>query len=62
MASYDGRNPVFLTDAAGGNQRGSGSAGGLSIDTPEGQPVTIAVRALTGTVTASVLVRISEDW
>ena len=64
--TMSGGNSLYsaLVDATGSNKSQSGMlrGDGLSIDIPEGQTVTLAVRAFTGTVTASALVRMAEDW
>ena len=45
-----------------GNRAGGVQTQGLSVGIPEGQIVTLAVRALTGTATVSALLRMEEDW
>lgn len=54
----------FFVGASGsGNSRtGSDGESGLSINLPESQTVTLAIRSLTGTITASGLMRMSEEW
>ena len=61
-----GGNLIYssLISATGSGVSRSGSSGtrGLSIYIPALLPVTVAIRAITGTVTASVLVGMQEDW
>lgn len=53
-----------LIGASGAGNSRSGRAGvtGLSVEIPARQPVTVALRALSGTITGSVVLRMLEDW
>lgn len=53
-----------LVNSSGGGNNTSGTASlqRLGFDIPELQPVTVALRAISGTATATVVLRIREEW
>lgn len=52
----------IAASGSGGNRSGSTANTGLSISIPADVPVTVAIRAFTGTVTASALLGMTEAW